>query len=72
MRWHSAERIPERFAPGRFDLLGASHQIFHVACLLAALSHYVALCHAFTFRHHTKAGLCTAVQTVWHRSFGDI
>ena len=30
-----ASRLPERIAPGRFDLLGASHQIWH-ACVWAA------------------------------------
>ena len=29
-----AARVPERWAPRRFDLVGASHQIFH--CLLLA------------------------------------
>jgi len=46
-----AERVPESIWPGRFDIFGSSHQIFHVACLLAALSHYVALCKAFDYRH---------------------
>ncbi|KAF8884916.1 hemolysin-III related-domain-containing protein [Gymnopilus junonius] len=35
-----ANRIPERFAPGRFDLFLASHQIFHFCVVLAALAHY--------------------------------
>lgn len=29
-----AAGIPERFRPGRFDMFGASHQIFHVCVLL--------------------------------------
>lgn len=56
-----AERCPERFMPGHFDIYGNSHQIFHVACLLAALAHYVALCRAFTFRHLEAGGSCGAV-----------
>lgn len=44
-------RVPERFAPGRFDYLGASHQIFHTFILLAALAHYVCLRRAYTFWH---------------------
>ncbi|KAK9899357.1 HlyIII-domain-containing protein [Cystobasidium minutum MCA 4210] len=51
-----AERIPERFAPGKFDIYGNSHQIFHVACLLAALSHYIGICQAFDYRHHYTTG----------------
>lgn len=44
-----ALRIPERFAPGTFDYVGASHQIFHVCILLAAFSHYISLRKAFDF-----------------------
>ena len=33
-------RCPERCAPGKFDLCGASHQIFHFAVLGAALLHF--------------------------------
>ncbi|KAJ4831038.1 hypothetical protein Tsubulata_001767 [Turnera subulata] len=33
-------RIPERLKPGRFDLAGHSHQIFHVFVVLGALAHY--------------------------------
>jgi adiponectin receptor len=35
-----ANRIPERLSPGRFDFLLASHQIFHICVILAALAHY--------------------------------
>ncbi|KAF7298797.1 Hemolysin-III channel protein Izh2 [Mycena indigotica] len=35
-----ANRIPERWAPGRFDYFFASHQIFHVCVVLAVCSHY--------------------------------
>eukprot|EP01138_Halocafeteria_seosinensis_P003803 gb/GECG01003889.1/.p1 GENE.gb/GECG01003889.1/~~gb/GECG01003889.1/.p1 ORF type:complete len:522 (+),score=37.59 gb/GECG01003889.1/:1-1566(+) len=35
-----AVRIPERFTPGHFDILFASHQIFHVMVVVAALIHY--------------------------------
>jgi len=44
-------RIPERFAPGRFDVFGSSHQIFHVLVLAAAVTHLVGLTKAFGFRH---------------------
>lgn len=46
-----ANRIPEKFFPGKFDYLGASHQIFHVFILLAAFCHYVSLRRAFNFWH---------------------
>ena len=46
-----AARIPERFAPGKFDLWGSSHQIFHVLVLAAAAVHLVGLIKAFDYRH---------------------
>ncbi|KAI6081445.1 putative hemolysin-III channel protein Izh2 [Hypoxylon rubiginosum] len=42
-----AARIPERWAPYRFDILGASHQIFHVAVMIAAWIHFCGLLEAF-------------------------
>ncbi|WVR03688.1 hypothetical protein IAU60_000683 [Kwoniella sp. DSM 27419] len=38
-----ASRMPERLAPGRFDIFFASHQIFHILVFLAALCQYYAL-----------------------------
>ncbi|VFQ95172.1 unnamed protein product [Cuscuta campestris] len=35
-------RFPERVGPGKFDLVGSSHQIFHVLVVAAALAHCVA------------------------------
>lgn len=40
-------RIPECLHPGRYDLYGSSHQIFHVLILLAAMSHLMGLLTAF-------------------------
>ncbi|WFD25896.1 inc metabolism membrane protein [Malassezia nana] len=36
-------RFPERLAPGRFDLIGHSHQLWHVAIVLAIFFHYRAI-----------------------------
>lgn len=33
-------RVPERWGPGRFDLAGHSHQIFHVFVVMGAMAHY--------------------------------
>ncbi|KAL6535255.1 hypothetical protein OROMI_026629 [Orobanche minor] len=33
-------RVPERWRPGRFDLVGQSHQIFHVFVMIGAFAHY--------------------------------
>ncbi|KAK4073595.1 hypothetical protein Purlil1_12983 [Purpureocillium lilacinum] len=35
-----AAKIPERWAPGLFDIYGASHQLFHMAVMIAAGFHY--------------------------------
>lgn len=35
-----ASRIPECWMPGKFDLLGASHQLFHACVVVAAYIHY--------------------------------
>ncbi|KDN47139.1 HlyIII-domain-containing protein [Tilletiaria anomala UBC 951] len=48
-------RVPERFAPGRFDYIGASHQIFHVFILLAAFAHYVSIRRGYAFWHTVEA-----------------
>ncbi|KAJ9649612.1 hypothetical protein H2201_001754 [Coniosporium apollinis] len=46
-----AARIPERLRPGRFDIWGSSHQIFHVLVVLAAFAHLVGLLKAFDYQH---------------------
>ncbi|KAF2226321.1 hemolysin-III related-domain-containing protein [Elsinoe ampelina] len=46
-----AARIPERWAPGRFDVWGSSHQIFHVLVVAAALAHLKGLLQAMNYRH---------------------
>ncbi|TAQ83133.1 hypothetical protein B7494_g8544 [Chlorociboria aeruginascens] len=46
-----AFRIPERLAPGKFDIWGSSHQIFHVAILCAMYTHVTALLQGFTTCH---------------------
>ncbi|KAF8609920.1 HlyIII-domain-containing protein [Ceratobasidium sp. AG-I] len=58
-----ASRWPERWHPGRFDYFGASHQIFHVCVVLAALAHYMVsstscVTTAFEHRHGLHKGLC--------------
>lgn len=38
-----ATRIPERYFPGKFDLAFHSHQLFHVAVVVAAVIHFKAV-----------------------------
>ncbi|KAJ6818026.1 heptahelical transmembrane protein ADIPOR3-like [Iris pallida] len=37
-----ATRIPERWKPGKFDIAGHSHQLFHVLVVAGAFTHYKA------------------------------
>ncbi|CAN6237329.1 unnamed protein product [Urochloa humidicola] len=41
--WVYVSRVPERWRPGVFDVVGHSHQIFHVLVLVGAVTHYVAV-----------------------------
>ncbi|BDD56879.1 hypothetical protein MPDQ_003201 [Monascus purpureus] len=53
-----AARVPERLMPGQFDILGSSHQIFHVLVVCAALAHLTGLLSAFDYRHSGFAETC--------------
>jgi adiponectin receptor len=60
-------RIPERFSPGKFDLFGASHQIFHILILFAAFCHYISVRRSHVFWHTVEAidsGSGTATEAV--------
>ncbi|KAI0346144.1 HlyIII-domain-containing protein [Trametopsis cervina] len=53
-----ANRIPEKYWPGKFDYFFASHQIFHMHVLLAALAHYMCILTAFD-HWHTENPMCS-------------
>lgn len=36
-----AARVPERWLPGGFDLVGHSHQLFHLLVIAGAYTHYL-------------------------------
>ncbi|CAF4752747.1 unnamed protein product, partial [Rotaria sp. Silwood2] len=42
-----AVRVPERFFPGRFDIVGQSHQILHIAVIVAVYLHFYGICCLF-------------------------
>ncbi|KAL9052609.1 MAG: hypothetical protein Q9162_005299 [Coniocarpon cinnabarinum] len=44
---HYACRVPERWFPGRLDFIGHSHQLFHIAVVLAGLAFYQGLLRSF-------------------------
>ncbi|CAK7219860.1 hypothetical protein SBRCBS47491_003994 [Sporothrix bragantina] len=53
-----AARWPERWGPGKFDIWGSSHQIFHVFVLLAAASHLRGVMEAYLYHHNVMGGEC--------------
>lgn len=48
-------RIPERWKPGMFDIVGHSHQIFHVFVVAAALAHCAATLNIIEWRRGLSA-----------------
>jgi hypothetical protein len=50
----SQARIPERLAPGSFDIWGSSHQIFHVLVVMAAGAHLIGLLKSFDYAHSSR------------------
>lgn len=53
-----AFRFPERFLPGKLDIWGHSHQIFHVCVVVAAIVHYKGIIIMAEDRH--RLGECKA------------
>lgn len=51
-------RVPERWMPGTFDYLGASHQIFHVMVLVGAGCHLKGMVESFDYAHGVGGGTC--------------
>ncbi|KAI7905934.1 hemolysin-III related-domain-containing protein [Cokeromyces recurvatus] len=47
-------RFPESAMPGKFNIFGASHQIFHVCVTIAVLSHYLGVMSAMAFWHDVQ------------------
>lgn len=43
-------KVPERFAPGIFCIIGNSHQIFHLFVLIGVFSHYYGSIQTFNYR----------------------
>jgi adiponectin receptor len=47
-------RIPESLRPGKFDLLGASHQVFHILVVLATVVQLVGILKAFDYNYRYR------------------
>jgi hypothetical protein len=44
-------RLPERLSPGSLDVLGHSHQIYHICAVIGQAFHVAALVVGYQFRH---------------------
>ena len=44
-------KIPERWFPRRYDIVGSSHQILHFMVIFAGLAHMIGLVKAFDYLH---------------------
>ena len=47
--------IPERWSPGKFDIIGHSHQIWHVCVLAAASFHFWGLYRMYLWWHNNNS-----------------
>jgi adiponectin receptor len=54
-----AFRFPESSIPGKFDMWGSSHNIFHVLVVIATLVHLVGIWQAFGYQYRHN-GMCAA------------
>ncbi|CAG8226752.1 unnamed protein product [Penicillium salamii] len=53
-----ATRVPESLMPGKFNIFGSSHQIFHILVVLATGVHFLGILNAFDYNyHHRSCGL---------------
>lgn len=53
-----AFRFPESSKPGKFDILGSSHNIFHVLVVIATFVHLAGIWQAFGY-HYRHNSMCT-------------
>ncbi|KAF1920771.1 hemolysin-III related-domain-containing protein [Ampelomyces quisqualis] len=62
-----AARVPEKWSPGKYDIWGSSHQIFHVLVVMAATTHLVGLVKAFDHEHSRRGGVAagTLLSKTW-------
>lgn len=44
-------RFPEKYSPGKFDIWGHSHQLFHILVVVAALCHLTGLMKSYDLAH---------------------
>ncbi|KAJ5759046.1 hemolysin-III channel protein Izh2 [Penicillium odoratum] len=47
-------RVPESFGPGKFDIFGSSHQIFHVLVVLATVLQFAGILWAYDYNYYNR------------------
>ncbi|KAF9883100.1 hypothetical protein FE257_004108 [Aspergillus nanangensis] len=52
-----ATRFPESRYPGKFDIYGSSHQLFHILVVLAAVTQLIGILNAFDYNHVNRTCL---------------
>jgi len=55
-------RIPEAIKPGRFDIFGCSHQVFHFLVVIATIVQLVGIMEAYDYNYHHRT--CGPVYSV--------
>ena len=50
-------RFPEKYFPGKFDIFGSSHQLLHIAVLIASFFHYIGSLDAYYSRFNNLCQL---------------
>lgn len=50
-------RLPEKYFPGKFDIFGSSHQLLHIAVLIALIFHYFGALDAYYSRFNNLCQL---------------
>jgi adiponectin receptor len=46
--------FPECRFPGKFDMYGSSHQLFHVLVVIATVLHLVGMLETFDYNYHHR------------------
>ena len=54
----TCKQVPEKIRPLKYDIYGSSHQVLHVAVIVAGLAHMFGLFRAFDYLH-TVGSVCS-------------
>lgn len=60
-------KVPERWYRRKFDLVGASHQVFHILVVVAALTYTKGILQAFDYVHGNDHTCQSTDDVAFHR-----